>query len=184
MDDLNSYIIENVKRNYQTWFVSNMNPDLIDDYYSSTLAYNKEHGDIIKLRCINTNLDTFEIKEGKANIDIIFKNLRFYKQKFVLECIIDKYEVHDSKYDLIEDNIDDDVSDENEEFPEPDPEEIRTIKNNYISKLKNIYDTLENEIMNLDKKKMEALHYISSLELTENFSELIKISEEIEINYK
>ena len=53
MDDLNSHIIETVKRNYQTWFVSNMNPELIDDYYSTTLAYNKEHGDIIKLRCIN-----------------------------------------------------------------------------------------------------------------------------------
>lgn len=188
MDDLNSYIIENVKKNYQTWFVSNMNPELIDDYYSTTLAYNKEHGDIIKLRCINLN-DTEETlesaieKKQKANISIIFKNLRFYKQKFVLECIIDQCEIHDNKYDLIEDNIDDEVLDENE-FPEPDPEDIRTIKNNYISKLKNIHDTLENEIMILDKKKMEVLDNISSLELTENFSELIKISEEIEIKYK
>ena len=31
---------------------------------------------------------------------------------------------------------------------------------------------------------MEVLDNISSLELTENFSELIKISEEIEIKYK
>ena len=187
MDDLNSYIIENVKKNYQTWFVSNMNPELIDDYYSTTLAYNKEHGDIIKLRCINlSDTETLESaieKKQKANISIIFKNLRFYKQKFVLECIIDQCEIHDNKYDLIEDNIDDEVLDENE-FPEPDPEEIRTIKNNYISKLKNIHDTLENEIMILDKKKMEVLDNISSLELTENFSELIKISEEIEIKYK
>jgi hypothetical protein len=189
MDDLNSYIIENVKKNYQTWFVSNMNPELIDDYYSTTLAYNKEHGDIIKLRCINlsdTDTETLESaieKKQKANISIIFKNLRFYKQKFVLECIIDECEIHDNKYDLIEDNIDDEVLDENE-FPEPDPEEIRTIKNNYISKLKIIHDTLENEIANLDQKKMEVLDNISSLELTENFSELIKISEEIEIKYK
>ena len=186
MDDLNSYIIENVKKNYQTWFVSNMNPELIDDYYSTTLAYNKEHGDIIKLRCINlSDTETLESaieKKQKANITVTFKNLRFYKQKFVLECIVNQCEIHDTKYDLIEDNIDDEVSDH--EFPEPDPEEIRTIKNNYISKLKNIHDTLENEIANLDQKKMEVLDNISSLELTENFFELIKISEEIEIKYK
>jgi hypothetical protein len=188
MDDLNSYIIENVKKNYQTWFVSNMNPELIDDYYSTTLAYNKEHGEIIKLRCINANhseiLESAIEQKQKANITVTFRNLRFYKQKFVLECIVDQCDIHDNKYDLIEDTIDD-ISDEHEqEFPEPDPEEIRTIKNNYISKLKNIHDTLENEIANLDQKKMEVLDNISSLELTENFSELIKISEEIEIKYK
>lgn len=187
MDDLNSHIIETVKRNYQTWFVSNMNPELIDDYYSTTLAYNKEHGDIIKLRCINvSDIETLESaseQKQKANITVTFKNLRFYKQKFVLECIVNQCDIRDSKYDLIEDNIDDDVSEEND-FPEPDPEEIRTIKNNYISKLKNIHDTLENEIMILDQKKIEVLDNISSLELTENFSELIKNLEEIEIKYK
>ena len=51
--DLNTHIVDTVKKNYQTWFVSNMNPDFIDDYYSNPLFYNKVHGDLIKLKCID-----------------------------------------------------------------------------------------------------------------------------------
>jgi hypothetical protein len=181
MFDLNAYIIENVKNNYQHWFVSNMNPEYIEEYYSNTLIYNKEHGDLIKLKCISGNELINPKDNTKYDIEIIFKNLRFYKQKFVLECTIKNCEESNTKYELINDNESIQESDNDDEMmPEPEPEELLLIKNSYIKKIKSINKNINNNIKELQDKKNLLINLMAELQISEQYSEIVSICEQIE----
>jgi hypothetical protein len=180
MFDLNAHIVNVVKKNYQSWFVSNMSAEFIEDYYSNTLTYHKDHGQMIKLKCIaGVDLIPKNFIHGKYDIEITFKSLRFYKQKFVLECTIDKCEESDNQYELIDDG--DSVEyNSDEEIPEPEPEELRKIKKIYLKKVKGIKDNVEKQINELEVRKDGIYSLMASLELSEHFSEIVKICEQIE----
>jgi hypothetical protein len=181
MFDLNTHIVETVKKNYHNWFVSNMNPEYIEEYYSNTLIYNKEHGDLIKLKCISgTELIKNYNKNKKYDIEIIFKNLRFYKQKFVLECTIKSCEESNNNYDLIDiDNSDIDNSD-NEEMPEPEPEEVLLIKKTYLKNIKTYIKNIKNNIKDLEDKKNILFNLMAKLEISEHYSEIVSLCEQFE----
>ena len=123
MIDIASYITENVKNNCSEWFHNNMNVDLIDDYYDNVIKFDKEHGNVVRIKCINS-LDIFNT--DKYNVHIKFHGLRFSKQKFYIEFEVMKFE----KYEVCEDvNIFIETSDDylssdedNEDIPEPIPE--------------------------------------------------------------
>lgn len=124
--DLNVKIIDIVKENCTEWFNNNMNVELIDDYYTNTLIYDKKHGDLIKLKCVNEQDNTLE--SLKCNLVITLEQLRFYKQKFVLECNIDSF-------DTICEFTDETDMIQEDEIPLPTDEEIEMIKSEYNEKL-------------------------------------------------
>ena len=64
MEDLDEHIIQQVKQNYKDWFVSNMDPQLIDEYFSNNLLFKKPFGDIVKLQC-NTIFDEHVLKSNQ-----------------------------------------------------------------------------------------------------------------------
>jgi hypothetical protein len=183
MFDFNHHIIDVVKKNYQTWFVSNMSPEFIEEYFSNTLTYHKDHGQMIKLKCVGG----FELipkntsPSARYDINVVFNNLRFYKQKFVLECIIKGCEESDSKYELIDDD-DSDMHCSDDELPEPEPEEVRKIKKVYLKKLKQQQDKLQKQLDEIESKKDEVYQLMTSLELSEQFCEIVTICEQIENN--
>ncbi len=95
--DLNAFIVNIVKEKSTIWFNNNMNVDLIDDYYTNPLLYDKNNGDIIRLKCIGEE----NIQENigkKIDITIQFNQLKFYKQKFLLECEIINYNEENNFY--------------------------------------------------------------------------------------
>jgi hypothetical protein len=144
--DLNDKIVEIVKANCNTWFNNNMNVDLIDDYYINTLVYDKKYGDLIKLKCINDDI----VKENvKCNITISLQHLRFYKQKFVLECNIDTFELID-EYLLEDDNNSLDEFFEEDELPQPTYEELENIKLEHTKKATNTLIKLKEEVSILE----------------------------------
>jgi hypothetical protein len=181
--DLNTHIVDTVRKNYQNWFVSNMNPEFIDDYYSNPLFYNKTHGDLIKLKCIDgRSSELTKSINSRCDINITFKNLRFYKQKFILECIVNSCDISDNKYELIDDSDTESISHSEEEFPEPEPDEIIKIKNTYLKKLYNSVETIETEVKELENKKGIYISFISNLELSDGFKEIVKLCDQIENN--
>ena len=142
MEDLDEHIIQQVKQNYKDWFVSNMDPQLIDEYFSNNLLFKKPFGDIVKLQC-NTIFDEHVLKSNQQyTMTLTFKNLIFLKQKFYLECSIsnvqecENFAISDSKSDGC-------ISDE---FPEPSHEDIMSMKTDYIDAKKHNIKNLENEI--------------------------------------
>lgn len=145
MYDLNASIIDTVKENCGSWFNTNMNPELIDDYYTTTIVYDKTHGDLIKLKVTGNTLFPKEAINSKLNISLIANNLRFYKQKFVLETVIDKYETGCDIIDFSDAESDVElVSDEDE--PYPSGAEIEEMRNDVISKCQTEIDRLQEQL--------------------------------------
>lgn len=163
MYDLNSFIVNVVKDKSVSWFNNNMNNDLIDDYYSNTLVYDKKYGDVIRLKCIGDD-DILTVNTlKKVDISVVFNQLRFYKQKFVLECEFQDI-VSVNKCDIRDDlssEDGDDVSFE-EDVPLPDFEEIKRIKEECLEStdrclgiLRTEMGILENKISRMEKLKCD-----------------------------
>lgn len=156
--DINEKIVDIVKENSESWFNNNMNLELIDDYYTSTLIYDKSYGDIIKLKIVGSLYS--EIKELDKNKFYDFKvtllQLRFFKQKFVLETSIDAYQessaicfINDSDSEVHEDPIDTEV----EVDVSPSHEEIEMMRQEMMDKYSKVikefddkYDKVTNEL--------------------------------------
>jgi len=129
--DLNQRIISIVKKNCVEWFRNNMDIDLVDDYYINPLAYDKKYGDIIKIKCSNElDEDEYDLKK-LYDITITFKQLRFSKQKFLLECTVESIE--ESKSMFFMDEEEESADEVEEEPPEPSQEELESIKNEFLS---------------------------------------------------
>lgn len=160
MCDINNEVIQIVKSKCGEWFNNNMNTELIEDYFVNTLTYNKKHGDLIQLKYIN-NID---IKENKRyDLHVILQQLRFYKQKFVIECNIESIEQVD-----IFTNDDDDFFEE-DEIPMPSYEEIKIIKDSLLKQLESKLNPLQTE---LESIKSRVNNYISMKEAVINAESL------------
>jgi hypothetical protein len=172
--DINTRIIDVVKEHCGEWFNNNMNIDYIDDYYTNTLIYDKKYGDLIKILITDkTNI----IENVKSNMVIKLQQLRFFKQKFILECSIESFEVMESN---IIDNDDNDEFFEEDEVPLPSFEEINIIKNDSINKLNykisNIKSLIENN--NKDLNKLE--NYLNELNNSINLESILKVCDNLE----
>ena len=150
MFDLNAHVTNTVKKNYNAWFVNAMDLDLIDEYYSNTLSYDKQHGDIIKLHNVGAFSDSLKGMLNKTcNIRVSFNKLKFFKQKFYLECSIIAATPSTS---MIKDEDMDHLSDD--ETPEPPFEVLQTLKQSFLEKLqakqvavKNLTDLLSKSVV-------------------------------------
>lgn len=180
--DLNNRIIDIVKDHCHVWFNTNMSSDLIDDYYMSTLVYDKTHGELIKLKVVDpvdqTHFLSEEVLGSNLNIRLKAKNLRFYKQKFVLETTLEDYE---TVCDIIEFSDDDgpSIMDE-EELAYPSATELNEMKEEMVSKYSNVIKEITEEISKLTEK-LDGMN--KKKEVLENASEpeeIIKLYNEFE----
>jgi len=177
--DLSTFIINQVKEKSVIWFKNDHLIDLIDDYYTSPLLYDKNHGDIIKFKCIGDENYIKDYIGKKTDIDIQFTQLKFYKQKFLLEAEVIKLQEAINNYDIIEDHDDEDDNDEFEESPEPDLEDINYIKkehidisDKYLNELKTMLSEIESKIKDLENIKIKLLN-------TNNIENIIPICDDL-----
>lgn len=124
ISDIGESVLEYVKKYRVEWFKRTLSDELIDDYFTQCIAYHKRHGQILKLQCLN---DLSELESGCVSLLIELKDVRFYKQKFVLEWEI--VECGEQNSELI--NIDDE-----EEEPMPLDEDIAQMKEDYLQALR------------------------------------------------
>lgn len=166
--DINQNIIDTVKNNCTSWFNSNMNTDLIEDYYSNTLVYDKKHGDVIKLKFVDSESENIILNQ-KADIVIECKQLRFYKQKFVLECELKSFETHEFAMDS---DDGENVAEDDEDIPCPNEEELAAIKKEYLQKVV--------EMQGAYNEKLKAFDGFSERFKTADFFGIAKVIAEFE----
>lgn len=168
LSTLNNYIIDIIKDKSSSWFHNNMNTELIDDYFTNTIVYNKKYGNIIRLKCINDDKDYSPILESNVCIKFLFKRIKFYKQKFEIECEI----VEVSSIDDFIDEEDQENSD-NEELAEPMIDDIMKIKTEIIEKI-------NKQIKFLQEKNLECDILKEKVQNSFLLSEIIIFSEELD----
>lgn len=152
MYDLNAAILNIVKGNCSSWFNTNMSSDLIDDYYTNTLVYDKTHGDLIKIKVIGEKEFGSDLVGNTLNLELNAEHLRFYKQKFVLETTVKKCEI---ACDIIEFSSDDDeLLEDEEEEPEPGVEELEQMREGALRELEGEIKELSEKLEELNSKKV------------------------------
>lgn len=179
--DVNKHIIDVVRNKSIIWFNNNMNTDLIEDYYTNTLIYDKMFGDVIRLKCVgNESLLNGYINQ-KTKLTVVFDHIRFYKQKFVLECHVDDVQPTISICE-IKDITDSECDDDPfiDDVPFPNNEDVKKIKeecldttNKYIVELKTKLYTMEYKIQGIEKIKSELLN-------TNLISDIIRLCNDLE----
>lgn len=183
MDDLNDKILTIVKEHSSLWFNTRIDDDLIDEYYISTLQYDKRQGETIRLKV--KNLD--EIEEAKdfdsssdVRIVVTLKGLKFFKQKFYPEFQIDLVEVLENETcDPMfndEDHLDELFVDE-DEHPLPSFEEVMTMKEECLRSLKKTCDELAEKLRDIELLYNERFEKLTSLSNCERMNEIIELCE-------
>jgi hypothetical protein len=174
--DLSVRTIEIVKSRCTEWFNNRMNTELIEDYYVNNLVYDKKYGDIIKVKCIG---DDNTVENQKCNIQLCVEQLRFFKQKFVLECSISSFESVQSFIE--EEDASDDGFFEEEEVPFPDEDEIQAIRDEYLAKIDEALVPIKEQIDSLRSRANEIEGTRQRLVDSDSLDKVMKMCEDLEI---
>lgn len=170
--DLNNKIIEIVKARCGEWFNNRMNTELIEDYYVNTLVYDKSYGDLIKIKCSG---DEGVLEKVKCNIELCIDHLRFFKQKFVLECTVVSFET-------VEPFIDDDGGQleffEDDEVPMPAQDEIECIREEYLSKIEEVIASIRQQIDMLEDRSKGVEDARKQLKEARSLDTVMKVCED------
>lgn len=150
MYDLNEHILTSVKENCIHWFKAKMTDALIEEYFVNTIVYDKK-GRFLKFRCVN---DISSIPQNTiVNIQISLQGLRFYKQMFLLEWVVDEVEI-------INDSTNEDALEEEEDVPCPSEDDLKMLQDKYTQQINVVIDgyrekitALQAEIDIFDKAK-------------------------------
>lgn len=152
---INSEVIQNVKDNCSTWFRNALTDDLIEDYFTSNIVFDKDLGQVIKFKCLN---DISDLESNTfVNLEMALKKIRFFKQKFIIEWDIEEIEVIDP-YAIID--LDD--AEELEDIPMPMADEIESMKQASMEQLETRTRELNIEI-DLLRNMMSRLKSVTSM---------------------
>ena len=139
--DLNEQAITSVKENCATWFKARLTDELIEEYFVNTISYDKK-GRFLKFRCVN---DISSIPEHVvANISLTLQGIRFYKQTFLLEWVVDEVEIIQNK--------DDEDGNDDEDVPFPTPDDVKSIREKQLKRVVQLRDTLQEQVDALCKR--------------------------------
>jgi hypothetical protein len=131
---LNHHILEIVKDKAQLWFKNNLNIDLVEDYFSNLVHFDKKYGDVLKLKIISS--DDEQLKAFLAQnvaINIVANHIRFYKQKFIVEFSVESMTLCKS---ILQDSFFEGEEEEEEDLPFPSCDVILNMKEESLASLK------------------------------------------------
>lgn len=184
MDALNDIILDVVRDQSAAWFNTRIDDDLIDEYYISTLQYDKKRGETIRMKVKNIEDIEEQFNEGKVNVVVALKYLKFYKQKFFPEFELQLIEHASSNgrgaaLEFLEASDDEAgfTSDE-DELPLPSVEEIQAMRSEHISKLHETKRALEESYTAIAEKLTKVGDAIYQLETCNDFATIIRLCEE------
>lgn len=147
--DLNKAVIDIVKENCYSWFKNNINAELVDEYYTNTIVYDKKYGDLIRLKVVDLEHEVPLNQPVHLQLDLV--NIRFYKQKFVIEWVLQ--EVRTSTLDVRSlFDVEESDSDTEEDIALPLSEDMVAICEEYKSILEEKKIKLMSEKESLEQK--------------------------------
>jgi hypothetical protein len=160
--EFDNHCIDQVKSNIASWFSKALDENVIEEYYTSSIALSEKDGFYIKLKLQGTD-DMLDCT--KIDIVVALKGLRFYKQRFIPEWeIVNMKRIDDDFLNSIKSDEDDGEvwQDENIlDIPEPDEEE-----------LEDIYEELHNKLD--DKFRIINKKYVKYASLVEEINCLLE----------
>lgn len=143
--DLNTQVIHQVKENCASWFKNTLSDELIEDYFSHNIMFDKEMGQVIRFKCLN---DLSDVEPSvPVNLIITMKKIRFFKQKFVLEWDIDEIEVLDPCSIVDLDAV---APSDDEDIPMPTLEDVDAMKRTSVHALQDRKHTLETRLSHVE----------------------------------
>lgn len=186
MDALNDMVIDVVRENSASWFNTRIDDDLIDEYYISTLQYNKKRGETIRLKIKNIEDIEEQMHDGKVNMVVCLKYIKFYKQKFFPEFELQMIESVNDKtgnsnaLEFLDDVSDDDAlyTSDDEEIPVPSCEEIEAMKSECVAKLYGMKDNLEEDYTSIAEKLTKVADAIHNLEICTDLTTIMRLCED------
>lgn len=183
MDDLNDKIIDVVKQNSSNWFSTSIDNELIDEYYISTLQYDKKRGETIRIKV--RNIDEVLDKEisGHVKFTLVLKCLKFYKQKFFAEFNIESIEAVELIQPCNDVFIGDDCDDceDYQEYALPSYEEVQAIR---IDCLQKLYSSRNKVLEQMEKCQTQSQildNAIENLETCTDFNQITELCEEYQM---
>jgi hypothetical protein len=177
MDDFNHKILSIVTENSSSWFNTNIDSDLIEEYYISTLQYDKKRGETIRLKI--KNIDDIENAKDLGeyvSIALSLKYLKFFKQKFYPEFQVELVETIENNNNF-EMYSDDEFYGDEEEHPVPSFEEVMTMKEECMNTLRNKCDELTEKLCEIENQYNECFEKLAKLDNCENLTDIIKLCE-------
>jgi hypothetical protein len=186
MDELNDKVIDTVRQNSGTWFNSNIDDELIEEYYISTLQYDKKRGETIRLKVKNIDEFDNDILDTTGTLTVCLKYLKFYKQKFFPEFDIETFKPYDSHSEnspFFGIDSDDGESvefdyDAEEEIPKPSFEELQAMKSETILKLRSKDARLQSELLTITQMSERYHDAIRNLQSCNEPNNIIKLCED------
>lgn len=186
--DVNQKIIDIVKKCSGEWFNNNMNPELIEDYYINTLVYDKTYGEVLKLKVLDSDDHSLEKLGGKDinyDIDISLTNLRFFKQKFVLEMRVNNFSVNTGFSFIDSDQEDRDIDNADsisDVAASPSHEEVLEIREDFLKSMDIKIDEIKDKITDLSEKIKDLESCKNEVEnLIQNKEKLKNLQDDFEI---
>jgi uncharacterized protein (DUF1499 family) len=176
MDELNEYLIDTVKQNTNAWFNTNMDEELIDEYYISTLGFDKKRGEYIRLKLTNMEeLEDETFNDGKYNVTVALKHIKFFRQKFYGEFELKSMEQCSNEPAFVDD-LDDFVEDD--DVPVPTFEEAENMRVECINDLEIMSNQCQTQLNILKDKLTKIEKYILYLKKCKDVISIIKACED------
>lgn len=177
MDDFNHKILEIVTKHSSSWFNTNIDNDLIEEYYISTLQYDKKRGETIRLKIKNID-DIEEAKDISEYVSIVLslKYLKFFKQKFYPEFQVELVEALEDSSNL-ELYSDDEFYGDEEEHPVPSFDEVMIMKEECLRKLRKKCDELTEKLCEIENEYNDYFEKLAKLDNCENLTDIITLCE-------
>lgn len=168
-------VLKIVKENCNNWFKTNLNDDLIEDYLDQNIIYEKEVGQIFRLKCIN---DISALSSNTSvNILLTLRHIRFYKQKFVLEWEVEEAEIMDHIHPLVDDDTE---NDDEDDIPVPCLEDIVSLKQQYEKDVHLRMAALEQDIIVRKEKKQALGDLLEKIMDSSSFSEISRFCNDLD----
>lgn len=180
MDELNEKIIDIVRENSGSWFKTSIDEDFIEEYYISTLQYDKKRGETIRLKVKNIDELDHDVVDTNGTLHVTLKNLKFYKQKFfpVFEFVsfvpcADNLPHDEDMFCLNDEEWDED----DDEVPKPTFDEVHLMKHETISSLTNKHMSLMELINNTNETCSVLENAIEQLKNCKDLNTIIQMCE-------
>jgi hypothetical protein len=170
--DINQEVIDIVKAQCSSWFKTSLTDDMIDDYFVNNIMYDSKKGKYIKIKCIN---DISEVPVNvMVNLEISLQHIRFYKQQFVLEWVVDEVEIIDgSPTTEHEEEADDDI-------PYPTEDDIHDIKSRIRKTSQVVLEKVNAKLSMLQKYKESITNRLTEIHASQDIHRVIALCDEID----
>jgi hypothetical protein len=166
--------------NSSTWFNSSINDDVIEEYFISTLMYDKKNGETIRIKV--NNIDDINENElyGRLTIALTLKNIKFFQQKFFPEFHIETIEIDQRNkcLEFLDDSDSDECGGYDAEAPLPSFEEIQLIKEDCLEKLKKEQNRINTMLIALQESIARIKDSAIILENCHDMANIMKLCEE------